>query len=42
MKIKSYILKNILIEYMKIFYIDFDKMREDRYDGMIIIGVLVE
>ena len=35
-------MKNTPIEHMKTFYTDFDKMREDRYDGMIITGAPVE
>lgn len=42
MKIKSHTSKNTPIEHMKTFYTDFDKMREDRYDGMIITGAPVE
>lgn len=42
MKLKSYILKNMLVEYMKVFYYDFDLMCDEKYDGMIIMGVLVE
>lgn len=36
MKIKSHTSKNTPIEHMKTFYTDFDKMRGEKYDGMII------
>lgn len=42
MKIKSHTSKNTPIEHMKTFYTDFDKMRDDKYDGMIITGAPVE
>ena len=38
MKIKSHTSKNTPIEHMKTFYTDFDKMRGEKYDGMIITG----
>ena len=31
-----------LIEHMKTFYTDFDQMRHEKYDGMIITGAPVE
>ena len=42
MKIKSHTSKNTPIEHMKAFYEDFDKMRHEKYDGMIITGAPVE
>ena len=42
MKIKSHTSKNTPIEQMKAFYTDFDKMRDEKYDGMIITGAPVE
>ncbi|TWV13053.1 homoserine O-succinyltransferase [Bacteroidaceae bacterium HV4-6-C5C] len=42
MKIKSHTSKNTPIEHMKAFYTDFEKMRNEKYDGMIITGAPVE
>jgi homoserine O-succinyltransferase len=42
MKIKSHISKNTSLEHMKAFYTDFDDMRMEKYDGMIITGAPVE
>ncbi|MCD7900767.1 MAG: homoserine O-succinyltransferase [Bacteroides sp.] len=42
MKIKSHTSKNTPIEHMKAFYTDFDEIRNDKYDGMIITGAPVE
>ena len=42
MKIKSHTSKNTPIEHMKAFYTDFDQMRDEKYDGMIITGAPVE
>ena len=42
MKIKSHTPKNTPIEHMKAFYTDFEQMREQRYDGMIVTGAPVE
>ena len=42
MKIKSHTPKNTPIEHMKAFYTDFEEMREQRYDGMIVTGAPVE
>ena len=42
MKIKSHTPKNTPIEHMKAFYEDFEKMRHEKYDGMIITGAPVE
>lgn len=42
MKIKGHTSKNTPIEHMQAFYKDFDQMRDDYYDGMIITGAPVE
>src|SRR5574344_469606 len=42
MKIKSHTSKNTPVEHMKTFYTDFEKMRSEKYDGMIITGAPVE
>ncbi len=42
MKIKSHTSKNTPIEHMKAFYTDFEKMRNEKYDGMIVTGAPVE
>ncbi|MBE6287184.1 MAG: homoserine O-succinyltransferase [Mediterranea massiliensis] len=42
MKIKSHTSKNTPIEHMQAFYTDFEEMREQKYDGMIITGAPVE
>ena len=42
MKIKSHTPKNTPIEHMKAFYTDFELMRNEKYDGMIITGAPVE
>ncbi len=42
MKIKSHTPKNTPVEHMKAFYEDFEKMRHEKYDGMIITGAPVE
>ena len=42
MKIKSHTSKNTPIEHMKAFYTDFELMRNEKYDGMIITGAPVE
>ncbi len=42
MKIKSHTPKNTPIEHMETFYTDFEKMRKEKYDGMIITGAPVE
>ena len=41
MKLKSHTPKNTPIEHMMMFYKDFDKIRKEKYDGMIITGALV-
>ena len=42
MKIKSHTSKNTPVEHMKAFYKDFELMRHEKYDGMIITGAPVE
>jgi len=42
MKLKSHTSKNTPVEHMMAFYKDFDCMREERFDGMIITGAPVE
>ncbi|MFA6872900.1 MAG: homoserine O-succinyltransferase [Bacteroidaceae bacterium] len=42
MKIKSHTSKNTPIAHMKQFYREFDRMRNEQYDGMIITGAPVE
>ena len=42
MKIKSHTSKNTPIEHMKAFYRDFEDMRDEKFDGMIITGAPVE
>ncbi len=42
MKIKSHTSKNTPIEHMKAFYTDFELMREQKFDGMIVTGAPVE
>ena len=42
MKLKSHTPKNTPIEHMMMFYRDFEKMRDDKFDGMIITGAPVE
>ena len=42
MKIKSHTPKNTPIEHMKAFYTDFERMKNEKYDGMIITGAPVE
>ncbi len=42
MKIKSHTSKNTPIEHMRAFYRDFELMRNEKYDGMIITGAPVE
>ena len=42
MKIKSHTSKNTPIEHMRAFYRDFDLMRDEKFDGMIITGAPVE
>jgi len=42
MKLKSHTPKNTPIEHMMMFYKDFDILRNEKYDGMIITGAPVE
>jgi homoserine O-succinyltransferase len=42
MKLKSHTPKNTPIEHMMMFYRDFESMRDDKFDGMIITGAPVE
>lgn len=42
MKLKSHTSKNTPVEHMKAFYRDFDLMRDEKFDGMIITGAPVE
>ena len=42
MKLKSHTPKNTPIEHMMMFYRDFESMREEKFDGMIITGAPVE
>lgn len=42
MKIKGHTPKNTPSEHMKMFYRDFDQLRDQKYDGMIITGAPVE
>ena len=42
MKVKAHTSKNTPIEHMKTFYRDFDIMRHEKFDGMIITGAPVE
>lgn len=42
MKLKSHTSKNTPVEHMKKFYIDFELMRPNKYDGLIVTGAPVE
>ena len=42
MKLKSHTPKNTPTEHMMMFYRDFEKMRDEKFDGMIITGAPVE
>lgn len=42
MKLRSHTSKNTPVEHMKAFYKDFDLLRDERFDGMIITGAPVE
>jgi homoserine O-succinyltransferase len=42
MKLRSHTPKNTPIEHMMMFYRDFEQMRDEKYDGMIITGAPVE
>jgi len=41
-KLKSHTSKNTPIEHMQAFYIDFEKIKKNKYDGLIITGAPVE
>ena len=42
MKLKSHTPKNTPIEHMMMFYRDFEDMKDEKFDGMIITGAPVE
>lgn len=42
MKVKAHTSKNTPVEHMKAFYRDFETMRDEKFDGMIITGAPVE
>jgi len=42
LKIKGHTSKNTPVEHMKAFYQDFDRIRQSKYDGLIITGAPVE
>ena len=42
MKLKSHTPKNTPIEHMMMFYMDFEEIRKEKFDGMIITGAPVE
>ena len=42
MKLKSHTSKNTPIEHMMMFYRDFDDLKDEKFDGMIITGAPVE
>ncbi len=42
MKLRSHTPKNTPVEHMKAFYKDFELMRDERFDGMIVTGAPVE
>lgn len=42
MKVKGHTSKNTPVEHMKAFYRDFELMKEEKFDGMIITGAPVE
>ena len=42
MKIKSHTSKNTPVEHMMMFYRDFEEMREEKYDGLIVTGAPLE
>ncbi|MCF0196955.1 MAG: homoserine O-succinyltransferase [Bacteroidaceae bacterium] len=42
MKVKAHTSKNTPIEHMQAFYREFEKMRDEKFDGMIITGAPVE
>ena len=42
MKVKAHTSKNTPVEHMKAFYRDFEAMRDEKFDGMIVTGAPVE
>ena len=42
LKLKSHTPKNTPIEHMKAFYVDFDELKDQKFDGMIVTGAPVE
>ena len=42
MKVRAHTSKNTPVEHMRAFYRDFDVMRNEKFDGMIITGAPVE
>lgn len=42
MKVKAHTSKNTPVEHMQAFYRDFEKMKDEKFDGMIITGAPVE
>src|SRR5574344_2680289 len=42
MKLKSHTSKNTPIEHMMTFYEDFDQLRKEKFDGMIVTGAPIE
>ena len=42
MKVKAHTSKNTPVEHMRAFYTDFEEMKEEKFDGMIITGAPVE
>ena len=42
MKLKSHTSKNTPIEHMMMFYRDFEEMKDEKYDGMIVTGAPIE
>ena len=42
MKIKSHTSKNTPVEHMMAFYRDFEEMRKEKYDGLIVTGAPLE
>ena len=41
-KLKSHVSKNTPIEHMKAFYIDFEQIKKQKYDGLIVTGAPIE
>src|SRR3974390_1713436 len=42
LNIESHVSKNTSIEHLKTFYLNFDKIKDHKFDGMIITGAPVE